>query len=115
MVQCGSQLHQLMTAFQMFANDHQGSLPGGYFDRTNADEWKQDWLFGNGTVFTDAPQGGTIFPYVSNSYKIFLCPNHEQLQGTGSGSNGRFDYAFFQVFAGRRSSTSSRPRRSTPT
>jgi len=37
-IACGSNVRQLMLAFRMFANDHKGSLPGGYFDRSNAEE-----------------------------------------------------------------------------
>ena len=45
-VACSSNLRQLMTAIRLFAQDHQNCIPGGYFDRTNADEWKRDWVLG---------------------------------------------------------------------
>src|SRR5438309_4067986 len=45
-IKCSSNMHQLMMGFLMFANEHQGSLPGNYWDRDNRDPEKQCWLLG---------------------------------------------------------------------
>jgi type II secretory pathway pseudopilin PulG len=103
---CKSNLRQLMMGFLMFANEHQGHLPGSIIDRGNADPEKQDWLMGNapnyGTAqqIYDAPQLGTIFRYTVDP-NVYLCPSYQQgATGAGGGSNGRFDYTAFQVFGG---------------
>jgi prepilin-type N-terminal cleavage/methylation domain-containing protein/prepilin-type processing-associated H-X9-DG protein len=98
-VSCKSNLRQLMTAYIMFANEHRGQLPGGYYDRANPDPEKQDWAFGPNTTFASAPQEGTIFRYLKepNTYR---CPALSPLPGTSQESNGRFDYANFSSFAG---------------
>src|SRR5258706_10155504 len=97
-VSCKSNLRQLMSAYIMFANEHRGSLPGGYYDRANPDAEKQDWAFGPNTTFASAPQEGTIFRYLKepNTYR---CPALSPLPGTSQESNGRFDYANFSSFA----------------
>ncbi|HEY8665863.1 MAG TPA: type II secretion system protein [Tepidisphaeraceae bacterium] len=57
---CGSNMRQVMTGFLMFASEHQGTLPGGWWDRGNADTEKRCWLMGAGP-YTSAPQSGTIY------------------------------------------------------
>jgi type II secretory pathway pseudopilin PulG len=103
LVACGSNMRQMALAFRMFSNDHNGTLPGGYFDNTLTPDWKRDWLFGQyqSAQFKMAPQEGTIFPYVNYSYKVYRCPALPYTGvGAGGGSNGRFDMAFFQIFGG---------------
>jgi prepilin-type N-terminal cleavage/methylation domain-containing protein len=116
LVACGSNVRQLMMAFRMFSNEHRGTMPGGYSWRLHPEkpylidqDWKGDWLMGRqdfGGMFNEAknaPQAGTIFPYVNENFKVYRCPARPQMtMGSGRGSNGRFDYAFFQVFAGAR-------------
>jgi len=103
-VACGSNARQLMMAVRLFAQDNQNSLPGGYYDRTNADERKRDWLLGgfasSVAEFINGPQAGTIFKY-TNSLGIYRCPSRDDITPRArGGSNGRFDYGLFQVFSG---------------
>src|ERR1043165_3742950 len=66
-VKCQSNLKQLMTGFIMFAQDHKGSLPGNFSDRTRASEEERDWLMGGSSnPLVDAPQLGTAYKYVKN-------------------------------------------------
>jgi prepilin-type N-terminal cleavage/methylation domain-containing protein len=100
-IKCKSNLRQLMTAFITFANEHQGRLPGNWFDGSNADAEKKSWLRNNNEVFDTAPQNGTIFNYVSKNYEIYRCPSlNFEASNAGGGSNGRFDYASFVVLSG---------------
>ena len=108
--QCSSNQRQLMMAFLMFANEHNGRLPGNYWDaREQSDPEKRDWLIGDNpgrgnplAQVADAPEKGTIFRYVNNA-AVYRCPSMIA-DGTsqGSGSNGKFDYAAFIVFSGAR-------------
>jgi len=109
-VACQSNQRQLMMAFRQFALDHEGSLPGNYFDSIHqqpVDAYKRDWLLGddpnqgNGALqLLDGPQKGTIFPYV-NDPKLYLCPAYgPSFLNAGAGSNGHFDYAATLVLAG---------------
>jgi prepilin-type N-terminal cleavage/methylation domain-containing protein/prepilin-type processing-associated H-X9-DG protein len=98
-VSCKSNLRQLMTAFIMFANEHKGQLPGGYYDRSNPDPEKQDWAFGSSSTLTSAPQEGTLYRYIK-SPDVYRCPALTPLPGTQQESNGRFDYANLSSLAG---------------
>ncbi|MDB5319530.1 MAG: N-terminal cleavage protein [Phycisphaerales bacterium] len=98
-VSCKSNLRQLMTGFMMFANEHKGSLPGGYYNRANPDSEKQDWAFGPNTSYTMAPLEGTIYRYIK-SPGVYRCPALSPLPGTQRESNGQFDYAAFSSFEG---------------
>lgn len=106
-VACASQVRQLYTAFLAFANEHNGHLPGGYFDNGNAEPWKRDWLLGQyiSSNWTQAPQSGTIFPYLNNA-GVYRCPSRDEAPlNSGGESNGRFDYAASLIFAGARITT----------
>ncbi|HSI36834.1 MAG: type II secretion system protein [Phycisphaerae bacterium] len=106
-VACGSNVKQLMTAVFLFAQDHDGRLPGNYIDRTDPDENKRCWMLGGFdntddpiTGFVNGPKAGTLFKY-TNSTQIYRCPSlvNEVRRAKGE-SNGYFDYAKFQVFSG---------------
>jgi prepilin-type N-terminal cleavage/methylation domain-containing protein len=100
-IKCASNLRQIMMAFTAFASEHQQQLPGNWFDGSNPDAAKRAWLRNNNEPFDTAPQNGTIFPYLSNNYEIYRCPSLAvEASNIGGGSNGRFDYAAFVVFAG---------------
>jgi prepilin-type N-terminal cleavage/methylation domain-containing protein len=100
-IKCKNNLRQLMTAFIAFANEHQGRLPGNYWDGGNADAEKRSWLRNNTEAWDTGPQNGTIFNYVSKNYETYRCPSlGVEAVGIGGGSNGRFDYASFIVFSG---------------
>jgi len=102
-VVCQSNQRQLASAFLMFAHDNKGQLPGNWFDRGNPISSRTCWLLGNSTTgsYLDAPQKGTIFPYVSRKMDVYRCPSLiEGYPGTALNSNGRFDYAAYLVFTG---------------
>ena len=98
-VSCKNNLRQLMTAFILFANEHKGQLPGGYYDRGNPDTERQDWAFGPNSTLTSAPQEGTVYRYIK-SLDVYRCPALSPFPGTQRESNGRFDYANFSSFTG---------------
>jgi type II secretory pathway pseudopilin PulG len=102
-VACANNLRQLMLGFTMFINEHKGTLPGGFYDQSNRDLDKQDWVMGPGPNYLAGPQNGTIFPYVNKNYAIYLCPSQDR-DGAGAltGSNGRFDYSMFLSWTGAR-------------
>ncbi len=108
-VQCVNNLRQLSIAFNVFATDHDGRLPGGWLDTGRANPDERDWLLG-GTQTTSAsttPAGGTIYPYVSNNKNIYLCPSRLPSYGaaTEQSSNGFTDYAYIYAFAGAKKSS----------
>src|SRR5437763_10493078 len=98
-IACGSNVRQLMMGFRMFSNEHRGILPGGFVGRTvavppwNIDaDWKGDWLMGRKDYggmsgeWKNAPQAGTIFPYVGENYKVYRCPTLPASKfGSGTG------------------------------
>jgi len=102
-VKCKSNLRQLMTGALLFANEHKGCLPGNWFDHGRADPDQRDFLLGSSTSYLDAPQEGTLFRYVNNSYELYRCPQKTEVAiGSYSQevSNGRFDYAAFLSLTG---------------
>jgi prepilin-type N-terminal cleavage/methylation domain-containing protein len=105
-ISCASNLRQLMTGYLMFANEHQGHLPGGHYDYGPAqpDPEKRDWIFGNlriGVIdMKMVPQEGTLFRYVNKDLNVYRCPALSAMPGTRQESNGRFDYANFLSFTG---------------
>jgi prepilin-type N-terminal cleavage/methylation domain-containing protein len=103
-VVCMSNLRTLGQAFIAFSNDHEGTMPGGHYDMADPDPAKRDWAVGGTPGYLNAPQNGTLFPYVNN-YETYRCPNLELIRpGGGAGSNGRFDYTMALVFTGARRS-----------
>jgi prepilin-type N-terminal cleavage/methylation domain-containing protein len=104
-VVCQSNQRQLAQAFLLFAHDNKNQLPGNFWDRANPIAAHTCWLLGNSTTaaYTDAPQKGTIFPYVARKMDVYRCPSMIQGEpGHKLNSNGRFDYGAFLVFAGAR-------------
>jgi prepilin-type N-terminal cleavage/methylation domain-containing protein len=101
-IQCKNNLANLSKAFIMFADDHDSQLPGSNWGNPPAAHpYQQDWLLGDSFSYLDAPQNGTIFPYVERSYVIYRCPSETvSIVGSGRGSNGRFDYAMTATFQG---------------
>jgi prepilin-type N-terminal cleavage/methylation domain-containing protein len=102
-VSCQSNQRQLAQAFLLFAHDNKGQLPGNWFDRGNPVSVRTCWLLGNSAsgAYTDAPQKGTIFPYVARKIGVYRCPSLLEGQpGARFNSNGRFDYGAYLVFTG---------------
>ena len=99
---CRSNQQQLMKAFLIFAQDHDDSLPGNYWDRGQHDYEKSCFLLGQSNGhYSNGPQEGTIFPYVGKNFDVYFCPSLKVAKpGDRYGSNGRFDYAAFLVLGG---------------
>ena len=100
-VVCRSNQRQIALAFLSFAADHEGRLPGNWWDGSNPDKEKRAWLLNSNEPFDNAPQGGTIYPYLGGNDAVYRCPSLQESKGLSAGSNGRFDYAAFIVFSGR--------------
>jgi prepilin-type N-terminal cleavage/methylation domain-containing protein len=101
-VACKSNLRQLVSGVLMFAGEHKGSLPGGYYDRANPEPEKRDWVFGafaNADYATRTPHEGTLFRYIKNKM-VYRCPALVEAPGSAHDSNGRFDYSMFSSLAG---------------
>ena len=99
---CASNQRQIMMAFLMFANEHKGYLPGNWWDYLDKDPEKRAWLINAGEPFDNAPQNGTIFRYLNN-LGVYRCPSTvDATLSSGTGSNGKFDYASFLCFSGAR-------------
>jgi prepilin-type N-terminal cleavage/methylation domain-containing protein len=100
-VKCQSNLRSLMLAFTMWAMDHKQHLPGTIYSYTNGQPDTADWLYGPppGDI-SSCPQSGTIYPYVKTP-QVYICPQMESDgRGRFAGSNDKFDYAYFAMFAG---------------
>jgi prepilin-type N-terminal cleavage/methylation domain-containing protein len=91
-VSCENNLHQLMVGVVAFVADN-GALPGSANTRGVPDPSQRDWLTGSSINLTDAPQLGTLFPYVSNNPTVYRCPSLDTALFTPTGSNGHFDYS----------------------
>ena len=108
--ECRGHLRQLMTGFFAFAADHDGVLPGGFYDINDPDPTRRCWLMGGVADWRKAPETGTIFPYI-NDPGACRCPTLTEAPGSGvrgKTSNGRFDYSMFLSLAGARLSSVSK-------
>jgi prepilin-type N-terminal cleavage/methylation domain-containing protein len=102
-LKCKSNLRQLMLGALMFANDHRGQLPGNWMDKARANSEERDFLFGEHTDVSAAPQSGTLFRYVGDSFEPFRCPSRDAAERgiiAPDASNGRFDYSCFVIWSG---------------
>jgi prepilin-type N-terminal cleavage/methylation domain-containing protein len=100
-ISCANNLHQLMVGMITFAAANNNALPGCCNDRNNPNPADRDWLTGANS-WTQAPQSGTLYPYVGNNSAIYRCPSLDANPHTQTGSNGRFDYSFFASLTGAR-------------
>lgn len=99
-VACQSNQRQIAQAFIAFAVDHDGHLPGNWWDHANPNTEYRAWLRNAGEPLERAPKGGTIYRYLKNE-AVYLCPASEFYSvDNGFSSNGRFDYAATLVFSG---------------
>ncbi len=99
---CQSNQRQIGTAFLAFAADHQGRLPGNWYDANQPDKQHRAWLRNAGEPVTNAPRHGTVWKYLNNE-DVYRCPTAEMVGArTSAGSNGRFDYSATLVFSGAR-------------
>ncbi|HEX5244791.1 MAG TPA: DUF1559 domain-containing protein [Tepidisphaeraceae bacterium] len=106
---CKSNLHQIYTAFLLFASEHDSQLPGGQWDSNQAEPDYRDWVMAKPPDFSTAPQGGTIFKYLAGDPSVFRCPSLDvnppragAIVGPFNGSNGHFDYQAMTIFSGAR-------------
>jgi len=89
---CQSQLRQFGLGFIAYGNDNHQQMPGNSFDGPDA-----DWLGGfrgySNNDPQDAPEGGTIFEYMSASRDIYVCSADDD-------GNGVFSYSVPLILAG---------------
>lgn len=101
---CMSGLRQVAVAFDTFEVEHNGHYPGAYTSVwVGPQTWQKSWM-GKETWF-GANYEGTIVRYLSGgapaARELYRCPSLPAGQlGSGSGSNGRFDYTSLLVFSG---------------
>lgn len=106
---CKSNLHQISTAFLLFASEHDSQLPGGQWDSNQAELDHHDWVMAHPPDYSTAPQGGTLFKYLAGDPSVFRCPSLDvnpprpgAIYGPFNGSNGYFDYQALTAFSGAR-------------
>jgi len=103
---CMSNMRQFGLALNIFAEDHDGHLPGVY-TWGERETWKQDWLSGPfGSNFTQVwekgPDNGTLFEYQNQDRSVYRCPSQPDapLNRGDLGSNGHYDYTMIGLFSG---------------
>jgi prepilin-type N-terminal cleavage/methylation domain-containing protein len=113
---CRANMAVILKAAQVYAGDHRGILPSAWSrgPASTNDEHMcflgQEVLPSNVTVNADWPRGklGRLLNYIGDSAKarrLYRCPGLPPGPlHSGLGSNGFFDYAVFEIFAGARQS-----------
>ena len=107
-MKCQNNIRTLWQGYLAFAAAHENHLPGGFYDASNPDRDKWDWMQGSQVGnYLAGPQQGTLFEYVAHNYDVYRCPSLELAAvagggGPGGGSNGRFDYSAFLYVTGCR-------------
>lgn len=104
-IQCRTKVRSIMQAFQMFADDHTGTLPASYYEGPQL--WQKVWMGKEvGAAGNTGSFPGTLVPYMgglANLPEAYRCPSLPAGPwGGGVGSNGRFDYASFASLSGAR-------------
>jgi len=102
-VECRTQLRSIMQAFEMFSDDHVGTMPASWYE--GPEPWQKAWAGSEvGTRGTTGVFEGTLTAYLngpSGARATYRCPSlNRGTWGTGVGSNGRFDYSSFTSFSG---------------
>ncbi len=111
-IRCKSQLRQFGIAFMAYATDNREFLPPNRRGRpigvNTGPEITRNWLldtardtFANERVqeFVDAPEKGSIYPYVGETKELYRCPALETgVFNSGIGSNGKYDYSTFTAW-----------------
>ena len=108
-IQCKNQLRQFGIAFMAFATDNRDNLPSNRWGTTfSSTSDTQSWLLDTTTAqfptetyidFDEAPNEGSIFPYVGDSVALYRCPALEAGEfDDGIGSNGKYDYSTFSAW-----------------
>ncbi len=113
---CRNNMSQILKAAAMFAGDRGGLLPSAWSrgsSSTNVDEMcfiGQELLPAGVSLNSDWPKGknGTLMDYLGGGMtvrRLVRCPGlRPGPLRSGTGSNGYFDYAMFEIFAGAKQS-----------
>lgn len=105
---CLSKMRQIGLSSQAFLNDHNYILPGIWIDSPSnpwiGDRVGQKSIMGN-EAWTEIDHPGEFVPYYAGGKgavsEMYRCPSKDFIAlGSGEGSNGMFDYSFFQCFVG---------------
>jgi prepilin-type N-terminal cleavage/methylation domain-containing protein len=104
-LKCKTQLRQFGIAFMAYATDSRDTLPSNLRTGQHQVTWLTD-KFSLFLAIKNAPENGTIFPYVGEAKELYRCPALEegatQTNGLpsndGIGSNGKFDYSVFTAW-----------------
>ena len=102
---CKSNFSQFGKGLTQFALEHREHLPGVYtWTDPGLQPWQRDWLSGTHTsVWNNAPDQGTLFPYVGENKQIYRCPSMPTgVLGSHVNSNGKYDYTMIGGFGGAR-------------
>ena len=108
-VTCRVEFRTLSQGLNMFATEHDGSLPAAYIGAWEGPlDWQKSWM-GN-EAWVDAAGNpvvsheGTIVQYIGGretARDMYRCPSlDEGVWGSGVGSNGEFDRSMLLVFSG---------------
>jgi len=110
-LKCQTNMNGLMKGVLFFTHDHKEVLPGNTDTSEESEVWKTSWLFGQSPLydytasFLRSPDKGTLFSYVGQMKELYRCPSQPFVEfNSGTGSNGKFDYAIIQILAGAMSS-----------
>ena len=95
--QCASNLRQLASAFQSYAGDNRGSLPGIATIPSTPSDWIY-WAPWYGSPY-DRFANGPIARYVGGDQSIFRCPsddalNHQVVPGSTEVPQGPYRYSY---------------------
>jgi type II secretory pathway pseudopilin PulG len=106
-IECRTKLRSIMQAFQMFADDRGGTLPAAYYE--GPELWQKSW--GGTEVGAQGSTGafkGSLVQYIGGLVNLpaaYRCPSLPTTPwGSGTGSNGRFDYSSFASLSGAKHS-----------
>lgn len=102
---CKSNFSQFGKGLTQFALEHREHLPGVYtWTQTGLEPWQRDWLSGRfDSVWNNAPDQGTLFPYVGENRQLYRCPSMPAgVFGSRVNSNGKYDYTMIGGFGGAR-------------
>jgi len=100
-MKCMTNQRSIMQAVIMFSIEHNDRMINA--EPADVEPEYPDWLRNYSTNILDQPVHGALSPYLGYSGEVFFCPSLGPGQlGSGVGSNGLFDYVFFDVFSGAR-------------
>jgi len=109
-VACQAKQRRIMMASLIFASEHGRRIPaternqgGAPSELIGEEDWQKCYM-GNEAWPIPGDYEGVLVPYIdmrSDNDKLYRCPDlDEGVNGSGTGSNGKFDYVMFGVFSG---------------